>query len=159
MKKAMCVALAAVVLLAGGVVPGFAASRGGSSPGHSGGRGGSSYGHYGGHGGYRGHGHAHWRPGFSFYAGPGYWWPGAYWGGWYGYPYRYAYPYGYGYGYSPYAPPVVTQQEPTVYIERGAEQQPASGYWYYCEDPKGYYPYVQQCPQGWMTVVPSAPAR
>jgi hypothetical protein len=27
-------------------------------------------------------------------------------------------------------------------------------YWYYCEDPKGYYPYVTECPDGWMKVVP-----
>ena len=32
-------------------------------------------------------------------------------------------------------------------------------YWYYCTDPQGYYPYVRECPQGWMQVVPSSPQR
>jgi hypothetical protein len=32
---------------------------------------------------------------------------------------------------------------------------PASTYWYYCVDAKSYYPYTQQCPGGWLTVVPS----
>ena len=35
-------------------------------------------------------------------------------------------------------------------------QQPPEDpyYWYYCEDPKGYYPYISECPSGWITVVP-----
>jgi len=28
----------------------------------------------------------------------------------------------------------------------------ASQYWYYCQDPPGYYPYVQQCGTGWQMV-------
>jgi hypothetical protein len=28
----------------------------------------------------------------------------------------------------------------------------ASQYWYYCADPAGYYPYVQQCGTDWQTV-------
>jgi hypothetical protein len=36
-----------------------------------------------------------------------------------------------------------------------AEQSPApSSYWYYCADPAGYYPYVQQCSSGWTPVAP-----
>ncbi len=31
-------------------------------------------------------------------------------------------------------------------------------YWYYCQNPAGYYPYVSQCPGGWLTVVPPASA-
>src|ERR1700681_633280 len=27
-------------------------------------------------------------------------------------------------------------------------------YWYYCADPEGYYPYVQNCPTAWMLVAP-----
>jgi hypothetical protein len=27
-----------------------------------------------------------------------------------------------------------------------------SQYWYYCQNPPGYYPYVQQCGTGWQTV-------
>jgi len=33
-----------------------------------------------------------------------------------------------------------------------------SSYWYYCENPKGYYPYVKDCPYGWMKVVPEITA-
>jgi hypothetical protein len=28
-------------------------------------------------------------------------------------------------------------------------------FWYYCEHPKGYYPYVSQCPSGWRAVSPT----
>jgi hypothetical protein len=28
----------------------------------------------------------------------------------------------------------------------------ASGYWYYCPYPAGYYPYVQQCSTAWEVV-------
>lgn len=27
-------------------------------------------------------------------------------------------------------------------------------YWYYCREPEGYYPYIKNCPGGWMKVVP-----
>ncbi|HTX54221.1 MAG TPA: hypothetical protein VMD08_12465 [Candidatus Baltobacteraceae bacterium] len=69
-----------------------------------------------------------------------------YWG-----PYPYAYPY-----YYPPAPVVVQQAPPPVVVQPPAE--PA--YWYYCQNPQGYYPYVQSCPHGWMKVVPQgAPPR
>jgi hypothetical protein len=42
------------------------------------------------------------------------------------------------------APPVIVEPPPV--------------YWYYCQDSRGYYPYVQQCPGGWLTVVPSSPS-
>jgi hypothetical protein len=29
-------------------------------------------------------------------------------------------------------------------------------YWYYCKNPAGYYPYVQNCNQAWVPVVPQA---
>ena len=28
------------------------------------------------------------------------------------------------------------------------------GYWYYCDDPPGYYPYVAQCRMPWQAVTP-----
>ena len=58
------------------------------------------------------------------------------------YPPAYAYP-----GYPVYypAPPVVTPPPPV--------------YWYYCQNPPGYYPYVPQCPGGWLTVVPPGAAQ
>ncbi len=53
-----------------------------------------------------------------------------------------------------YSPsPVVVQSSPSTYIQ----QEPAApAYWYYCQNPQGYYPYVTQCPGGWLTVVPPA---
>ena len=56
------------------------------------------------------------------------------------------YPYGY---YAP--PPVIIQQQPPVYVE---PEQQEDNYWYYCRDPEGYYPYVRNCADGWMKVVP-----
>jgi hypothetical protein len=38
-----------------------------------------------------------------------------------------------------------------------APQQPVvnpSNFWYYCTDPAGYFPYVQNCSRPWMQVVP-----
>jgi len=114
--------------------PAMAARYGG----HAGGRyGGHAGGRYGGHyGGWHGH-----------YGGRGYYWGGSivlgpWWYPWYPYPYSY-YP-----APQPYAPP------PQVYVE---PQQPQQSYWYYCQEPKGYYPYVQSCPGGWMKVLPQAP--
>jgi len=82
---------------------------------------------------------------FTVPLGVGPWWGGA--------PYPYSgYPY-YGYPYSP-APPVVVQPAP-VY-EPPAPAPQAAAYWYYCQNPQGYYPYIQQCPAGWLQVVPPA---
>ncbi|HYB71975.1 MAG TPA: hypothetical protein VED18_01285 [Candidatus Sulfotelmatobacter sp.] len=36
------------------------------------------------------------------------------------------------------------------------QQQPQQQSWYYCREANGYYPYVQQCPSGWMQVPPQA---
>jgi len=57
------------------------------------------------------------------------------------------------------APPsVIVETPPTVYQEQ--PQQQASQYWYYCQEPQGYYPYVSQCQKGWQQVSPSpAPVR
>jgi hypothetical protein len=49
-----------------------------------------------------------------------------------------------------YAPPVVIQQEPQVYVEPSTPT-----YWYYCADAKAYYPYARECPGGWLKVVPT----
>ena len=82
----------------------------------------------------------------TVWIGPGWgaWGPG--WGGW-GFP---VYPY--------YATPeVIIQQQPQVYVEPQQTQPEEEGYWYYCPNPQGYYPYVKKCPTGWMKVVPSPP--
>ena len=63
-------------------------------------------------------------------------------------PFWSAYPY-------PTYPPVVVQPSPPAQVYVQPQQAPpAESYWYYCENPKGYYPYVSQCPKGWMQVVP-----
>lgn len=59
------------------------------------------------------------------------------------------YPYGYA-----YAPPVVVEPSPPVYVQ----QAPSGTSWYYCSSAAAYYPYVQQCPEGWTTVTPPAAA-
>jgi hypothetical protein len=70
----------------------------------------------------------------------------------------------YGGYYSPYygyPPTVVTVPvNPPVYIQQTppATQQYPAGYWYYCTNPQGYYPYVKQCPSGWQQVEPTPPA-
>lgn len=49
---------------------------------------------------------------------------------------------------------------PPVYIQQPAPvmQQHPAGYWYYCNNPQGYYPYVQQCQNAWQQVAPTPPA-
>lgn len=148
MKKITCGILVAVVLLLGSAISGYAASHGGGGGWHGGGGShGTAWHGGGGHWGHGGHGVFF---GTRIFVGPGFWGP---W--WYGpaYPY-YPYPY-----YA--APPAVVQQEPQVYIQQSEPQPQQPNYWYYCQNPQGYYPHVQQCPGGWMTVVPptTAPPR
>lgn len=91
----------------------------------------------------RGHGGHGPRVGIGLWLGPG-WWGPLY------YP-SYYYP-----SYYP-EPPLVIQQQPEVYVQPAPqEEQPA--YWYYCTAQQGYYPYVKECPSGWMKVVPTPPA-
>jgi hypothetical protein len=47
------------------------------------------------------------------------------------------------------SPGYIEQDGPAI-----APQQDA----YYCENPQGYYPYVQQCASGWQRVSPNAPS-
>jgi hypothetical protein len=105
---------------------------------------------------YRGHshGHSHYYPRTHFSIGvwgPGYWgWPG-YWG-----PYRGYYGPSYYGGY--YGGPTVVYTEPRVYVERDPAPAPAEGqWWYWCQSAKGYYPYVNACPEGWQRVAPQPP--
>ncbi len=77
--------------------------------------------------------------GGTVWLGPGYWGPGPWWGP----------------PYYPYTPPPVIVQSPPVYEQQAPPPQ-ESAYWYYCQSPQGYYPYISQCPGGWMRVVPPA---
>lgn len=50
----------------------------------------------------------------------------------------------------------------TIIIERDRRPDAGSGpppaqYWYYCDSADAYYPYVEQCPEGWQEV-PATPA-
>ena len=83
-----------------------------------------------------------------------------------GFPYYYPYgpapyaPYPYApYPYYYYPPAVAVPAAPQAYIEQGqAQASPArerpSGYWYYCDESKAYYPYVKQCAGNWRQVAP-----
>jgi len=61
-------------------------------------------------------------------------------------------PYYYGYG-----PPVVREY---IYEDRGyaAPIAPPAPTWYYCREAGRYYPYVQDCPEGWEAVPARPPA-
>ena len=117
-----------------------------------GGHGGGNFG--GGH--YGGHGHSHLSIGLGYY-GPGFY-------GGYGYGGGYGFGgYGYGFGNPFYYPPpyvypqtVIVPTSPPVYTQQPQVQpaQPQTNYWYYCQDPEGYYPYVKNCPPGWLQVAP-----
>lgn len=48
-------------------------------------------------------------------------------------------------------PPVVVTPAPSVV---GPPAAPPT-FWYYCDHPQGYYPYVPQCPRGWRAVSPT----
>lgn len=41
------------------------------------------------------------------------------------------------------------------YIYLPTVPQPQTNYWYYCQDPEGYYPDVNECPDGWQQVAPN----
>ena len=71
--------------------------------------------------------------------------------GWWGPPY---YPL-----YYPYYQPEqrIVIEQPEMYVQPAPQAEEQQNYWYYCKDPQGYYPYVKQCPSGWMKVVPSPP--
>ncbi|WP_081801360.1 hypothetical protein [Herminiimonas sp. CN] len=67
------------------------------------------------------------------------------------YPSYYSQPY-----YYPYPSVIAVPSSPPVYIEQ-EQQLPPQQYWYFCNSPQGYYPYVKQCPSGWQQVVPQPP--
>ena len=50
-------------------------------------------------------------------------------------------------------PVVVAPAPPPVYVEPA----PPGGS-YFCENPRGYYPQVPQCPGGWRLVAPAPPS-
>ena len=134
--------LAVAVLLGGSVTTGHA---------HGGGHGGGHAGH--GHGGGDGH-HGTGRHGHGHGGGP---WrgpllagtAGGFIGGW-----PVWYPLG---DESPYivpppaySPPMTEDFSPSPYMRQDLPLE----YWYYCRSPQGYYPFVGECPDGWIQVLP-----
>jgi hypothetical protein len=154
-KKVGCLIFATAALLLVSALP--ADARSGGFKGHSSAgfafKGHSNHGFKGHHHGFTGHhhhgfkGHHHTAHHFrsKVFVGVGVGVAPVWWWGWPGY-----YPY---YRYPAYAAPVVIQQSPPVYIQQDQPAEPH--YWYYCEGAQAYYPYVQQCPNGWMKVVPT----
>jgi hypothetical protein len=145
MKKVIAIILAAVlaVFVESWSSPveqvASAAARGHSGGGHGAGPGGGLRGG----GGFRGGGHGGGHHGGGHFSG-GVWFGPGWWDPFY-YPYYPYYPY--------YTQPSVVIQQPEEYIL--PEPQPQeTGYWYFCKEAKGYYPYVKSCPGGWMKVVP-----
>ena len=98
-------------------------------------------------------------------SGPGRYYGGNYGnyfgGGYYGIPYNGYYP---GYGYPPPnigSPPEIKERsgEPILYIEpgdnvRGEASDP--NFRYYCQNPQGYYPDIEDCSGGWRKVPASS---
>jgi hypothetical protein len=168
----------------GGMSSGGGYHGGGSgSGGYRGGSGGGAY--HGGYGGSGYHGGGNWGGYRGGYYRGGYWgggwrggyypyWSSGYWGGFWGpslgfyvggpaywgavdYPY-YAGSYVGSWG----SAPAVVDEDATMYMAPQASAQVAqaapSTYWYYCTNPAGYFPYVQNCNKAWIPVVPqSAP--
>jgi len=103
-----------------------------------------------GRGGFHGHDRHHFGgSGFGF----GFWDP---WWGWgpvqyWGYPYPYYYPYYYP-PYPAYYPP---PPEPLPQAPVQAAGAPPQQFWYYCDNPQGYYPYVANCNSAWRQVTPT----
>ena len=135
-----------LALLFAFAMPSYAAGPGAyqSSGGYHGSGGYYGSGNYHGYGGNNGHGNSY-NFGLSIVPGWGGW--GPWWWGPPAYPYYPSYPY-----YA--APPVVVPQQPQAYAQK--DQQQESDYWYYCQNPQGYYPYIKSCPGGWMKVVPNS---
>ncbi len=83
----------------------------------------------------------------------GWWWIVG--GLWYFYPTP-VYPYP-----DPYQPPVVMVERPQALVPAPEPLPPpeaaAPQYWYYCEKPQGYYPYVSRCGTAWRKVPAGAP--
>jgi hypothetical protein len=148
------------VLAAGGRGGGGGHAGGGRHAGVSGHGGGGWHGGARWHGGHR-HGGGHWHGGsrvsfglfvgapfFPYYAAP-YYYPSYYYPPYYYPPYYY------------YPPAVAGPVYSPAYVEQGAAQTtPAQqeNWWYYCADAKSYYPYVRECPGGWVRVSPQPPS-
>ena len=53
---------------------------------------------------------------------------------------------------------VVVPYAAVDYIEKGPDRAAPESYWYYCPEGQRYYPYIEQCPDGWQLVGPGPSA-
>jgi hypothetical protein len=61
--------------------------------------------------------------------------------------------------YAYYPPPLPYYYDyPPAYSAPPAAIPQQQGYWYFCPSANAYYPYVQQCPEGWQAVAPVPPS-
>ena len=104
--------------------------------------------------------HGYWHGGYWHGGYPGYWHSGYWHNGWYGG--RYGWWWVTGGGWYWYNAPVYPYPGAVseVYVTPPATvaappAAPAPQMWYYCDNPAGYYPYVQTCSQPFRPVVPS----
>ena len=144
MRKLWLILFATVLALVGGVGMANAQMHGGGGGWHGGG-GGWHGGHF-----HNGRFH-HFHTNFSVFLGTPFFWLGA--------PYYPYYPYSYYDG--SYAWPVYGDPGPTTYIQDSGtaaqsdtSQSSGGEYRYYCTDPAGYYPQVENCAKVWLKVVP-----
>ena len=171
MKNTICLITVVLMFLFAGTIPGYTADGGGRHGGDHYGGGGDHRGGGDWHGGGDHHGGGDWHHGDhggsnwygSVWIGPGWGW-----GPWWGSPYYSYYPYYPYYPYNPYnpyypyyspyysEPPVTIQKESPTYAQP-APQPEQQYYWYFCQNPEGYYPYIKKCPGGWLKVVPPTP--
>ncbi len=114
-------------------------------------------------GGWHGGGGYYWHGGGGYWHGGGW---GCCWGGprysfSFGFPLYY--PYAYPYPAYPYYPPaysytyVAPSYAPPVTVAQAPAGPPPQQNWYYCDNPRGYYPYVQSCSAGWRAVPAQPP--
>jgi hypothetical protein len=85
----------------------------------------------------------HWRHA-RFHGRFGWWFVAG--GGWYFYP-QPVYPY----------PDIVSDTYYQDESDYGSQAGGGGQSWYYCQNPKGYYPYVKSCNGGWQTVPATPP--
>ncbi|MGH8460393.1 MAG: hypothetical protein ACRESS_02185 [Stenotrophobium sp.] len=96
----------------------------------------------------------HYYPHYGYSVRVGGGWHGGYWHrGWYGPRYGWWWVVGPSWYY--YDAPIYPYPGYTV-VQTAPSGPPPTQYWYRCEQPAGYYPYVAQCPGGW-TAVPATP--
>jgi len=63
------------------------------------------------------------------------------------------------YSFEPYysSPSIIMPSRPPAYIDQGTVlniQSFGPNSWDYCQEPAGYYPYVQECSAGWQRIEP-----